>query len=102
MTSAANTAMRAPSLDKLWESPPHPGEVLLEEVLKPKGITQVEAARHLRMSRTHLNELIRGKRGISADTAWRLGHRLGTGGLKEFSGLREASYRQVARTQRIR
>ena len=53
--------------------------MLLEEFLKPKQITQVEAARHLEMSTTRLNELIRGKRGISADTAWRLGDWLKTG-----------------------
>ena len=53
--------------------------MLLEAFLKPKGVTQVEAARHLRMSTTRLNEIIRRKRGISADTAWRLGDWLGTG-----------------------
>jgi addiction module HigA family antidote len=39
----------------------------------------VEAARQLRVSTTRLNEIIRGKRGITADTAWRLGDWLGTG-----------------------
>jgi addiction module HigA family antidote len=42
-------------------------------------ITQVEAVRQLRVSTTRLNEIIRGKRGITADTAWRLGDWLGTG-----------------------
>lgn len=79
MKSAAKTPIEAPSLDELREPPPHPGEMLLEEFLKPKGITQVEAARHLRMSTTRLNELIRGRRGISADTAWRLSDWLRTG-----------------------
>ena len=79
MRSAAKTTIKAPALDELRESPTHPGEMLLEEFLKPKGVTQVDAARHLRMSTTRLNEIIRGKRGISADTAWRLGDWLGTG-----------------------
>ena len=79
MTSVVKTTIKAPSLDELREPPPHPGEMLLEEFLKPKDTSQVEAARHLGMSTTHLNELIRGKRGISADTAWRLGDWLGTG-----------------------
>lgn len=79
MRSAAKTTIKAPSLDALHEPPPHPGEMLLEEFLKPKEITQVEAARHLDMSTTRLNEIIRGKRGISADTAWRLGDWLGSG-----------------------
>lgn len=79
MTSVARTTTKAPSVDQLREPPPHPGEMLLEEFLRPRGITQVEAARHLRISTTRLNEIIRGKRGITADTAWRLGDWLGTG-----------------------
>ena len=79
MKSVAKTTIKAPALEELREPPPHPGEMLLEEFLKPQGTTQVEAARHLRMSTTRLNELIRGKRGVSADTAWRLGDWLRTG-----------------------
>ena len=79
MRAAAKTTIKAPSLDELRQPPTHPGEMLLEEFLKPQQITQVDAARHLGMSTTRLNELIRGKRGISADTAWRLGDWLGTG-----------------------
>ena len=79
MKSAAKITIKAPPLDELREPPTHPGEMLLEEFLKPKGISQVEAARHLRVSTTRLNEIIRGKRGISADTAWRLGDWLATG-----------------------
>lgn len=79
MKSAAKITIKAPSLDELREPPTHPGEMLVEEFLKPQGITQVEAAGHLRISTTRLNELIRRKRGISADTAWRLGDWLGTG-----------------------
>ena len=40
--------------------PDHPGEVLLRDFLRPRGITQVEAARHLQISTTRLNEIIRG------------------------------------------
>jgi addiction module HigA family antidote len=46
--------------------------MLLEEFLKPMGRTQVEAARALGMSVNRLNELILGKRGVTADTALRL------------------------------
>jgi addiction module HigA family antidote len=49
-----------------------PGEILLEEFLKPSGIGQVEAARRLRISLNRLNEIVLGKRGITADTALRL------------------------------
>lgn len=49
-----------------------PGEILLEEYLKPKGIGQVDAARRLGISLNRLNEIVLGKRGITADTALRL------------------------------
>lgn len=55
-----------------------PGEMLLEEFLKPMGIGQVEAARRLGISLNRLNEIVLGKRGITADTALRLGHLLKT------------------------
>ena len=49
-----------------------PGEILLEEFLKPLGLGQVEAARRLDISLNRLNEIVLGKRGITADTALRL------------------------------
>ncbi len=49
-----------------------PGEMLLEEFLKPLGLGQVEAARRLGISLNRLNEIVLGKRGITADTALRL------------------------------
>ena len=49
-----------------------PGEMLLEEFLKPFGLGQVEAARRLGISLNRLNEIVLGKRGITADTALRL------------------------------
>jgi addiction module HigA family antidote len=79
MRSAVRTTIKAPSIDQLRDPPTHPGEMLLEEFLRPQGITQVDAARHLNISTTRLNEIIRGKRGITADTAWRLGDWLRTG-----------------------
>lgn len=79
MTSAVRTTINAPSVDELREPPTHPGEMLLEEFLRPQEVTQVEAAKQLRISTTRLNEIIRGKRGITADTAWRLSDWLGTG-----------------------
>lgn len=60
------------------KNPFHPGEILLEEFLKPAGITQVEFANKLDWTRTRLNELIRGKRGITADSALDLAAALGT------------------------
>ena len=52
--------------------------MLLEEFLKPMGIGQVEAARQLGISLNRLNEIVLGKRGITADTALRLGRLLKT------------------------
>ena len=56
----------------------HPGEMLLEEFLRPLGITQVEAARQLGISVNRLNELVLGKRRVTADTALRLARRFQT------------------------
>ena len=50
----------------------HPGEILLEEFLKPLEMTQAAAAKPLGMSIVRMNELVRGKRGVTADTALRL------------------------------
>jgi addiction module HigA family antidote len=52
--------------------PLHPGQLLDTRYLKPLGITQQELARDLGVSRRRINELIRGRRGITADTAIRL------------------------------
>ena len=55
-----------------------PGEMLLEEYLQPLGLGQAEAARRLGMSLNRLNEIVLGKRGITADTALRLSRLLKT------------------------
>ena len=55
-----------------------PGEILLEEYFKPLGLGQVEAARRLGISLNRLNEIVLGKRGITADTALRLAKLLKT------------------------
>lgn len=47
------------------KNPFHPGEMLLEEFLRPEGITQADFARRLGWTRTRLNELVKGKRGIT-------------------------------------
>jgi addiction module HigA family antidote len=57
--------------------PTHPGEMLLEEFLKPLGISQSAFAVRLGISFPRLNEIIRRKRGITPDTALRLAHVLG-------------------------
>lgn len=57
--------------------PTHPGEMLLEEFLKPLGISQVELAKCIGVSYPRVNELIHGKRGMTPDTALRLERLLG-------------------------
>jgi addiction module HigA family antidote len=58
--------------------PLHPGEVLLEEFLKPLELSQHQLALKMRVSPQKINDIVHGKRGISADTALRLGRVLGT------------------------
>ena len=58
--------------------PTHPGEVLLEEFLKPLGITQVALADHLAIPVQRINGLVRAKRGVTPETAWLLASALGT------------------------
>jgi len=61
-----------------YRPPTPPGEILLEEFLKPLGLTQVGAAEKMGISLNRLNEIVRGKRGITADTALRLSRLFGT------------------------
>lgn len=58
--------------------PIHPGEILLEEFLKPLGISQNALARALRVPPDRINAIVQGKRSITADTALRLARALGT------------------------
>jgi addiction module HigA family antidote len=53
--------------------PVHPGEVLLEEFLKPLALTQYRLAKGLGVPARRINEIVHGKRAITADTALRLG-----------------------------
>jgi addiction module HigA family antidote len=52
--------------------PTHPGQVLLEEFLRPMEVSQTRLAEHLKIPVQRINELINGKRGITSDTAWLL------------------------------
>ena len=52
--------------------PVHPGEVLLEEFLKPWNISQNNLAQHMGVTTTRLNDVVRGLRGVTGDTALRL------------------------------
>jgi addiction module HigA family antidote len=58
--------------------PTHPGEILLEEYLRPLAITQVALAEHIGVPVQRVNELVKGKRGVTPETAWLLAQALGT------------------------
>jgi len=53
--------------------PVHPGEILLEEFLNPMGITQYRLAKDINVPARRINEIVHGKRAITANTALRLG-----------------------------
>jgi len=57
--------------------PIHPGEILLEEFLKPLGISQYRLAKDIHVPARRINEIVQGKRSISADTALRLSRYFG-------------------------
>jgi len=59
--------------------PTHPGEMLLKEFLEPLGITQMELSRHLGWTYARLNEIIKGKRGVTTASSLALGEALKTG-----------------------
>jgi len=57
--------------------PTHPGEMLLEEFLKPMNLTQQDLARSIRVPYQRVNELVHGRRGITPSTALRLSRYFG-------------------------
>ncbi|MDD5605324.1 MAG: HigA family addiction module antitoxin [Dehalococcoidales bacterium] len=56
----------------------HPGKILFEEFLKPLGVIQVTFAHHIEVPLQRVNEIIRGKRGITSETTWFFSEALGT------------------------
>ncbi len=58
--------------------PIHPGEVLLSEFLSPLGLSQYRLAKDIRVPPRRINEIVLGKRGVTADTALRLSRYFGT------------------------
>jgi addiction module HigA family antidote len=60
------------NMKKKKDAPIHPGEILLEEFLKPMNISQYQLAKDVSVPARRINEIVLGKRSISADTALRL------------------------------
>jgi len=67
--------MRMPPTDRI---PTHPGEILLEEFLRPLGVPQVKFAKHLDIPTQRVNEIATGKRGVTPETAILFGAALKT------------------------
>ena len=59
-------------------APVHPGEILLEDFMKPLGLTQYRLAKEMNVYPRKVNEIVQGKRAITADTALRLARFFGT------------------------
>jgi addiction module HigA family antidote len=80
LRSAARTTTRKQVMEMIptHRAPTHPGEMLLEEFLKPMQMSQSIAASKMGIPLNRLNEIIRGKRGVTADTALRLAKLLKT------------------------
>jgi len=85
--------------------PVHPGEVLLEDFLKPFGISQDQLAKGLKVYSHKVNEIVHGQRSITADMALRLGRYFGTSAelwmnlqmLYDLETTRDAIEEQLAR-----
>jgi len=74
----AGSVARPPPLAFPSRTPLHPGRFLESRFLAPLAINQTELASALGISRRRVNEMIRGRRAITADTAWRLANYFGT------------------------
>jgi len=65
-------------MEKKMMKPIHPGEILMKEFLEPIGITQYRLAKDISVAPRRINEIVHGKRSITADTALRLSRYFGT------------------------
>ena len=68
-STAASKPKDGADLAGMRRAPTHPGEIFEEEFRKPSAISQAEAARRMGMSANRLNEIVAGKRGVTAETA---------------------------------
>jgi antitoxin HigA-1 len=85
--------------------PPHPGETIREDYLVPLGMSVNRLSEALGVGATRLNEIVRGKRGITADTALRLARYFGTSAefwlnLQSLYDLRQAERKARAKIER--
>jgi addiction module HigA family antidote len=64
--------------NRMMGNPVHPGQILLNDFLQPMAVTQTQLAAHLGIPLQRVSEIVHGKRGISAETAWMLSGAFGT------------------------
>ena len=88
-------------------SPIHPGEILLEDFLKPLGLSQYRLAKDIGVTPIRINEIVKGKRSITVDTAMRLARYFGTSadvwlGLQMDYDLEKAEPRKERINQEVR
>lgn len=76
MSRSSTTIARRPTKAGLLHNP-HPGEILAEDFMKPMGITQNALARAIGVPPRRINEIVQGKRGVTADTDLRLARYFG-------------------------
>ncbi len=76
MSKSSTTTQDSPAEDR--QAPVHPGEILLEEFMKPLGLTQYRLAKELNVYPRKINEIVHGSRAVTADTALRLARYFGT------------------------
>jgi len=81
--------------------PIHPGETIKEDVLAPLGMSVRQLAKALAVDAARLNEIVRGRRGITPDTALRLARYLGTSA-EFWLGLQLEHAIRLARTERLK
>jgi addiction module HigA family antidote len=98
MTSRSSTITTDEAADDLLPNP-HPGEILLEEFMRPMGLSQNALARAIAVPPRRINELVHGQRAVTADTDLRLARYFG---ISEgfFLGL-QADYDLMAHRQKI-
>lgn len=85
--------------------PPHPGETIKEDYLVPMGMSVNQLSKRLKITPARLNDIVRGRRGITADTALRLARYFETTpefwmGLQSMYDLRMAEMESLARIKR--
>jgi antitoxin HigA-1 len=81
--------------------PIHPGEIVKEDILKPLNMSVNQLAKALAVDAARLNEIVRGRRGITADTALRLARYLGTSA-EFWIGLQLDYELRVAKQERLK